>query len=109
MKRDGSLFDPDRSVWSASVLADLHGRFNLSPDVSSDRFEEKFSRQLADAPASTIQLAAELVFVHFLIASDIGDVAKRRLVDLIVSWSDEPIAIPDDLQTTFGVGVCHTG
>lgn len=109
LRTDGSLFIPDRPVWHESVLEDLYARFNLSPDQSSDRFEEKFKRQLAGAPSATIQLAAEVVFVHFLVASDIGATAKRRLVDLIRSWSPDPISIPDDLIPAFSDGVCHTG
>lgn len=42
-------------------------------------------------------------------ASDIGAPAKRRLVDLIRSWSPEPISIPDDLVPAFSDGVCHSG
>lgn len=109
LRRDGSLFKPDRSVWREPVLEDLHARFNMSPDQSSDRFEEKFKRQLASAPTATIQLAAEVVFVHFLVANDIGAPAKRRLVDLILSWSLDPISIPDDLIPAFSDGVCHSG
>ena len=109
LRRDGSLFLPDRQVWSASTLEDLHTRFNLAPDVSDSSFEEKFAVQLEGAPAATIQLAAEIVFVHFLIPRDIGPKAKRRLVELILGWSPDPISIPDDLQDAFSTGVCNTG
>jgi 5-methylcytosine-specific restriction protein B len=109
LRRDSSLFTPDRSVWSTSVLTDLYERFNLSPDESSDKFEDKFRRQLDDAPTQTIQLAAELIFIHFLIALDIGGAAKHRLVDLVCSWASEPISIPVDLQPAFATGVCSTG
>jgi hypothetical protein len=91
------------------VIDDLHTRFNLAPDPSSDRFEVKLKRQLAGAPPATIQLAAELLFVHFLVARDITEVTKRRLVDLISSWSPEPISIPADLELAFATGVCNTG
>jgi len=109
LRRDGSLFMPDRSVWSAEVLDDLHTRFNLAPDESSDHFEEKLRRQLAEAPTATIQLAAELLFVHFLVASDIGETAKRHMVDLIRSWSPESISVSTDLESAYTTGVCRTG
>lgn len=84
---NGSLFLPVRSVWSSPTLEDLHTRFNLAPDESTASFEDKLARQLNGAPAATIQLAAEIVYVHFLIARDIGAQAKRRLarssVDLV--------------------------
>src|SRR5947209_18984523 len=83
LRRDGSLFVPDRAVWSLEVLNDLHTRFNLAPDESTDRFEDKFRRQLEGAPAATIQLAAELIFVHFLITRDIGRLFKRTLLALL--------------------------
>jgi 5-methylcytosine-specific restriction protein B len=109
LKADGSLFDPDRSVWSSPVIEDLRARFNLAPDESSDKFEKKFERQLAGAPAATVQLAAEVLFVHFLVASDIGASAKQRVVDLVRSWSPEPILIPDSLMPAFSAGICHSG
>jgi 5-methylcytosine-specific restriction protein B len=109
LRKDGSMFLPDRQVWSALVLEDLHRRFNLSPDTSSDSFEEKFARQVEGAPAATVQLAAEVVFVHFLAAGDIGAPAKQRLVDLIRGWSPEPIVVPDDLKAAYATGVCSTG
>jgi len=109
LRTDGSLFSPDRGVWSAATLEGLHARFNLAPDASAASFEDKFARQLAGADSTTIQLAAEIVYVHFLVARDIGEPAKRRLVDLIIGWSPQPITIPDDLQAAFSTGVCNTG
>ena len=70
---------------------------------------DTFERQLAGAGAATIQLAAELMFVHFLVANDIGAAAKQRVVDLVRSWSAEPISIPDELEPAFAAGVCSTG
>lgn len=109
LRSDGSLFQPDRSVWSANTLDDLYLRFNLSPDETSDTFEQKFRRQLEDAPTETIQLAAEVIFVHFLIAKDISATAKRHLVTEVISWAGDPIRIPDQLDEAFGAGVASTG
>jgi 5-methylcytosine-specific restriction protein B len=81
----------------------------MSPDVSTDSFEQKFERQLQGASAATVQLAAEVVYVHFLAARDIGPTAKRRLVDVIISWTAEPINIPSELEAAFSTGVCATG
>lgn len=49
------------------------------------------------------------MYVHFLIARDIGAPAKRRLVDLILGWSAEPTSIPPELEAAFSMGVCNTG
>lgn len=65
LRRDDSLFTPGAPIWSLAVLEDLHRRFVERPDDSSDSFEAKLSRQLADAPPATIQLMAEIVYVSF--------------------------------------------
>ncbi len=74
LAHDDSLFTPGRSIWSAAVLDDLYRRFVEHPDVSADRFEIKFHRQLDGAPQETVQLAAECLYTYFLIARNVkGD------------------------------------
>src|SRR5688572_27355656 len=68
LRSDDSLFTPGRPVWTGAVAQDLDERFVKRPDTSSDSFEAKFQRQLSGAPADTIQLAAELLYVHLLIS-----------------------------------------
>jgi 5-methylcytosine-specific restriction protein B len=109
LEHDGSLFTPDLKVWSVEVLDDLHQRFNLSPDTTKASFKEKLARQLQGAPTATIQLAAEVVFVHFLIALDVGAPVKQALVGEILSWAPEKIEIPAELKEAFDSGVCNTG
>lgn len=109
LESDGSMFEPDRSVWSRTNLEDLHRRFNDSPDDSTDSFVEKFARQLAGAPTATIQLAAELVYAYFIITMSVGGVTKRRLIDTIRGWANEPIEIPPELDAAFDTGIASTG
>ena len=109
LRRDGSLFEPDRSVWSAPVLDDLWQRFNDSPDESNSSFVEKFRIQLTDAPTATVQLAAEVIYVHFLIAHDIGGATKRNLIHEVASWAAEPITIPTELDAALDWGIASTG
>lgn len=109
LRTDGSLFLPDRSVWSTDPLDDLYLRFNLSPDLSSESFEQKFRKQLEGAPTETIQLASELIFVHFLIARDMSAQSKRHLVMEVISWAAEPIEVPEQLDQVFNTGVANTG
>src|SRR5215211_5114368 len=66
LKSDGSLFTPGTAIWSAENIEDLYERFVGNPDESSDRFEDKFRRQLEGAPLETRQLAAELLYIHLL-------------------------------------------
>jgi 5-methylcytosine-specific restriction enzyme B len=50
LRVDDSLFTPGRAIWSLAVCEDLHARFVGQPDSSKDTFENKFRRQLAEAP-----------------------------------------------------------
>ncbi|TMC52193.1 MAG: AAA family ATPase [Chloroflexi bacterium] len=109
LRSDGSLFTPDRLIWTLPVVEDLYERFVGQPDTSSDSFEVKFRRQLAGAPAETIQLAGELLFVHFLIASNIGGEAKRRLINEVLSWSPSKVSIPPALDSGLDHGLVDTG
>lgn len=81
LRRDGSLFTPSRAIWTLENARDLHKRFVEAPDLSKASFVAKLENQLAGAPPDTIQLAAELIYVHFSIAANIGGAAKRRLID----------------------------
>ena len=87
---DGSIFTPGRPVWSDAVIADLYRRFVEEPDESSDSFLVKFERQLAGADDTTIQLAAELLFVHFLFPADITGDTKRVTIDTVRGWAGAP-------------------
>ena len=112
LKSDDSLFTPGSRIWSPEVINDLWERFVDHPDLSSDDFLTKFERQLVgDDPAdpATIQLAGELLFVHFLIANDVGGKRKREVIDQVLSWSAEPVAIPPDLASTLDVGLAGGG
>jgi 5-methylcytosine-specific restriction enzyme B len=108
---DGSLFTPGVPIWTEANALDLHERFVERPDESADAFDAKFQRQLAGAPASTIQLAAELLYVHFLISSpsQIGGDRKRQLIQTVLSWSPTPVAIPSELANALDSGLCNAG
>ena len=85
LRHDDSLFTPGVAIWTGANLDDLHARFVAKPDESSDAFLGKFQRQLAGAPDATIQLAAEALYVHFLIASMSG-AAKRAVIEPVLGW-----------------------
>src|SRR5215210_4447744 len=90
---DDSLFTPGVPVWSSSTADDLHRRFNLQPDESSSSFMEKFQRQLAGASRLTVQLAAEIFYIHLVVANDLLGSTKRSLVMKVLGFSPEPVAI----------------
>ncbi len=89
-RHDDSLFTPGRPVWSPEVIEDLWERFVEHPDTSSGDFLTKFKRQLAGADSadpSTIQLAGELLYFHFLIVADVKGTTKRKVINEVLSWS----------------------
>jgi hypothetical protein len=77
---DDSAFTPGAAIWTAESLEDLHERFVLAPDTGGRRFLEKLEDQLKGAPAATVQLTAELLYLHLLAPVDMGGVAKRNLL-----------------------------
>lgn len=109
LRQDGSLFTPGTSVWNSRNADELYERFVLAPDISGGRFDEKFQRQLTDATAGTVQFAAELIYVHFLIADEIGGAAKRRLVEEVLSWLPTQVRIPQDLDAALETGLVTAG
>jgi 5-methylcytosine-specific restriction protein B len=109
LDRDGSLFSPGVSIWSLDTIDDLHERFIEHPDTSGDPFEVKFERQLKDAPDPTIQLAAELLFVHFLPARSVNGARKRALISGVLSWMHSPVVIPQDLDQALDDGLMNMG
>ena len=92
LREDDSLFTPGVAIWATANLNDLYARFVANPDESSDAFLVKFQRQLAGAADSTIQLAAEALYVHFLIAH-MSALAKRNVIEPVLGWMHEPVTI----------------
>jgi MoxR-like ATPase len=110
LRHDDSLFTPGHAIWDPIVIADLYERFVENPDESKNKtFDQKFEEQLADAPPKTIQLAAELLYIHFLVADDMSGDHLRAAVGRVLSWSPSPVAMPDDLARALDLGVANTG
>jgi 5-methylcytosine-specific restriction enzyme B len=108
LREDDSLFTPGVAIWAQAHLEDLHARFVAKPDESSDAFLVKFQRQLAGAPDPTVQLAAEALYVHFLIAH-MSASAKRAVIEPVLGWMHEPVTIPADLDTALDDGIASPG
>ena len=112
LRADDSLFTPGTAIWSGEWLRELRERFLDRPDFSSDDFEVKLERQLADSAAEVYQLMAEVLYVHLLILLNMGN--KQQRVEQILGWSPERVNIPpefvDGLQPGFiniGPGKTH--
>lgn len=109
LARDDSLFSPGRSIWSSAVLDDLHARFVEQPIETPEPFMVKFERQLAGAPDATLLLAAECLFVYFLMPINIKGETKRTAIKTVLKWMKEPVTIPSDLAEALDVGLATVG
>lgn len=106
---DDSIFTPGASVWTAEQLDDLHDRYVGQVDEGDRSFEDKLQDQLDGADDRTIQLAAELLFVHLLAPSDIGSDRKVEKVVGTLSWMADPVEIPEGLSPGLDGGISNFG
>ena len=88
--RGGSVFS-DEHLWTPDVFEALHQHFVEQPDYGSDTFMVKFENQLADAPASVKQLAAEIVWLMDLVRSKMKAPTKLNRIKKIWRWSGSDI------------------
>jgi hypothetical protein len=107
---DGSLFDPDRSSGLAAGQG-LVRDFVESPDTGAGSFMTKLRGQLGSADAAEVQLAAELLYVHFLIAwtDAISGAKKREVVTAVLDFSPDTSALPADLGRVLDAGLVRPG
>jgi len=107
----------ERSLFAdrpGSTLADarvLVRDFVEQPDVGSGDFLTKLRGQLAESGVAAVQLAAELLFVHLLVArSDaVTGGRKRTIVRQVLSFADGTADLPDDLAGTLDAGLVRPG
>jgi 5-methylcytosine-specific restriction enzyme B len=111
LHRGDSLFTPGRDVWTTRWLDELDERFVQDPDESGDRFEVKLGRQLADASPEAIQLMAEVLFIHLLIASpdSIKGDTKRKIIGDVLRRVPNEVQIPSDLDAALNGHLAATG
>ncbi|MBK6767693.1 MAG: AAA family ATPase [Ardenticatenales bacterium] len=69
----------------------------------------KFERQLSGASDATLLLAAECLFVYFLVPLNIKGETKRAAIQTVLSWMKEPVAIPTDLAAAMDGGLATVG
>ena len=111
LRRDDSLFTPGEPIWSLANLKDFHERFAGQPDDSKDTFLNKFERQLHGARSQIYQLAAEILYLNYLIVypRTISGDKKRENVNRVLHWSETPVAIPDHLISAQDSGFVNPG
>lgn len=106
-EKDGSLFTPGVVIWSAENIEDLYERFVGQPDESSDRFEDKFRRQLEGAPPETKQLAAELLYIYLIFPVKFSGDSKRRIIQGVLDGTS--IKVPSELDKALDHGIASFG
>lgn len=109
LRTAGSLFSPSLPVWTPQVLTDLRTRHTGAADVFGDRFAVRWARRLDGAPALSVQLAAEIFYVHLLFATDLSAQTKRRLVAETLAFSPDPPSVPAALDAALAGGIARTG
>ena len=106
---DGSLFTPDKAIWTHELLAELHSRFLDRPDDSALDFFVKLGKQLSGSTPAIYQLMGEVMYIYYLILAQAGN--KQERIERVLGWSSTPVKIPnhliDGLQSQFmnlGIG-----
>jgi 5-methylcytosine-specific restriction enzyme B len=102
----------DRPLWTAENFRALDRYFVRNLDEGEGRFFPKLKAQLAPAPASAKQLAAELFWVMYLVVSKSAQTgaSKRLQIRQVWEWSGEPL--PEEspfLGDLLDEGVAHPG
>lgn len=108
---ESSLFT-DREVWGLDVVDELYERFVGNPDLSPERrFIEKLEDQLDGAGDDTILLAAECLGLYYLPVSPraVGAYRKAEVVETVLGWMHEPVALPEPWVQAFAQGLWHPG
>ncbi|MCY3913241.1 MAG: AAA family ATPase [Chloroflexi bacterium] len=105
---DDSLFTPGEPVWSLENIDDFLERVD-SESVGQGTFIGRYEDCLAPAPHNTIQLGAEILYVHFLINDAIGGGAKRDQIMTVLGWADRDSPLPQNLDGALDGGVCNPG
>ena len=111
LREDDSLFTPGKQIWSLANLTDFHTRFTGSPDAIGKDFWTRFHLQLDGAPTATTQLAAEILYVYYLIIwpSAIRGDAKRERIGRVLARTRSQESIPEPLNSTLNDGLINPG
>ena len=111
LRNDGSAFT-DKSLWTSENVGYLVKYFAENLEEGEGNFFEKLETQLAPAPGSAKQLAAEMLWVMYLylVPASMQPGTKRQQIRRVWEWSDEPLPdAPLELEEALNNGVGHPG
>jgi len=107
----GSIFTEKR-LWTEENFQALNRHFVQNPDEGEGTFFSKLEHQLQLAPTSAKQLAAEILWLMYLMVStkSMHAATKKFQIKQVWDWSGE--AFPDDhwaVGELLGMGIAHPG
>lgn len=106
---DGSILTPERGVWSAVNLHELHREYVDAPDVSAKNFGDKLTNQLTATSDPARQLFAELYVLNLLPLNNFLQTTKVGYIQGVLGKLKSPVAVPDDIAQAFSGGVFNGG
>lgn len=111
LRKDKSVFT-EKSLWTSENVGYLVRYFAENLDEGEGSFFEKLDRQLAAAPGSAKQLAAEMLWVMYLfpVPGSMQPGTKRQQIRRVWEWSGEPLPdAPRELNEALDEGVGNPG
>lgn len=109
LRGEPSALDPSVSTWTSAAAEEILRRVQGNPDVSDNTFLAKLERQLDGAPRAAILLAAELLYLQCGPLWNLRADTKRNLVNTVLSWTNPPTALPDDLDSALDESFVFNG
>jgi 5-methylcytosine-specific restriction protein B len=98
LEQDGSFFVPGTPIWATKVLTELSQRVTARIEANQEHFLEIMREQLYRASPAAIQLAAEVLFVHYLVPRDTKASRKRDHIERILGPHPGHIILPAALN-----------
>ena len=109
LRYDGSVFT-EKSLWTAENVGYLVRYYAENLDEGKGSFLERLGTQLARAPGSAKQLAAEMSWVIYLFLSSMHSGTKRQRIRQVWEWSGESLPdAPAELKEALDEGVANPG
>ena len=109
LRYDGSVFT-EKSLWTAENVGYLVRYYAENLDEGEGGFFERLGTQLARAPGSAKQLAAEMSWVIYLFLSSMHSGTKRQRIRQVWEWSGESLPdAPAELKEALDEGVANPG
>ena len=111
LRNDGSVLT-EKSLWTAENVGYLVEYYAQNLDEGEGGFFDRLERQLAPAPGSAKQLAAEMFWVMYLtlIPRAMQPGTKRRQIRMVWEWSRQQLPeAPLELEEALNEGLIHPG